>query len=83
MSNYVARRETSTARRQVETAALVLDALSISSHLHVNVHTHAIAPQSKELVEGAPKTVLTGLVKEDADALAEKLNAAGGTAVVE
>jgi hypothetical protein len=82
VSNYVARRETSTARNQVETAALVLDVLSIS-HLHVNVHTHAIAPQSKELVEGAPKTVLTGLVKEDAVALAEKLNAAGGTAVVE
>ena len=39
--------------------------------------------QSKELVEGAPKTVLTGLVKEDADALVAKLVAAGGTAVVE
>ena len=39
--------------------------------------------QSKELVEGAPKTVATGLVKEDAEALVAKLVAAGGTAVVE
>lgn len=39
--------------------------------------------QSKELVEGAPKVVLGGLVKDDADALCEKLIAAGGTAVVE
>lgn len=39
--------------------------------------------QSKELVEGAPKTVMSGLVKEDAEALVEKLVAAGGTAVVE
>jgi ribosomal protein L7/L12 len=43
----------------------------------------ANALQSKELVEGAPKTVMTGLVKEDADALVAKLVAAGGTAVVE
>ena len=39
--------------------------------------------QAKELVEGAPKVVATGLVKADAEAMAEKLNKAGGTAVLE
>jgi ribosomal protein L7/L12 len=39
--------------------------------------------QSKELVEGVPKVVAKGLIKADAEALAAKLNEAGGTAEVE
>ena len=39
--------------------------------------------QAKELVEGVPKIVASGLVKDDAEAMAEKLNKAGGTAVLE
>ena len=39
--------------------------------------------QSKELVEGAPKTVAKGMVKEDAEELAKKLTEAGGTAALE
>ena len=35
--------------------------------------------EAKELVEGAPKAVKEGISKEDADALKEKLEAAGAT----
>ena len=43
----------------------------------------ALFSQSKELVEGAPKTVAKGMVKEDAEELAKKLTEAGGTAALE
>ncbi len=38
--------------------------------------------ESKEFVEGAPKTVKEGLSKEDAEALAEQLKKAGATVEV-
>ncbi|GAA1329047.1 50S ribosomal protein L7/L12 [Brachybacterium sp. NBEC-018] len=38
--------------------------------------------EAKELVDGAPKAVLEGVKKEDADAAKEKLEAAGATVTV-
>ena len=38
--------------------------------------------EAKELVDGAPKPVLEGVKKEDADAAKEKLEAAGATVTV-
>ncbi|MGY5766200.1 50S ribosomal protein L7/L12 [Brachybacterium sp. DNPG3] len=38
--------------------------------------------EAKELVDGAPKAVLEGVKKEDADAAKEKLEAAGATVSV-
>jgi large subunit ribosomal protein L7/L12 len=38
--------------------------------------------EAKDLVDGAPKTVKTGISKEDADKLAKELQEAGATATV-
>ena len=38
--------------------------------------------EAKDLVEGAPKTIKTGVSKEDADKIKAEITAAGGTVTI-
>ena len=57
----------------------VADGKKIGVIKEVRAITNLGLKEAKEMVEGAPKAVKEGVSKEDADALKEKLEAAGAT----